>query len=81
MIKEVYLVLKTHLDIGYTDYADVIVKEYINTFIPQAIKVGNELKDTDTPFVWTVGSWLAYEALKYDKDGSVKKAIEDGILT
>lgn len=79
-IKELLLIFKTHLDIGFTDYAENVVRNYLEVFIPNAIKVGNELKGTDTPFIWTVGSWLIWEALKHDKDGSVKKAIDDGIL-
>ena len=68
MKKEVLVIFKTHLDIGYTDYASNIVSNNINKFIPNAIKGGYELKDTDTPFVWTVGSWLIWEALKKDND-------------
>lgn len=80
MKKEVLLIFKTHLDIGFTDYAKNVKENYINKFIPNAIKVGYELKDTDTPFVWTTGSWLIWEALKNDADGKVAKAIEDGII-
>lgn len=80
-IKEVYLIFKTHLDIGYTDYANTIMKTYLEKFIPSAIRVGNELKGTDTPFVWTVGSYMVWEALKHDTDGSVEQAIKDGIIT
>ena len=79
MVKDVLVLFKTHLDIGYSDYAEVIVDRYINEFIPNAVKLGYELKDSDTPFVWTVGSWLIDKALKTD-DGSVAKAIEDGII-
>lgn len=78
--KEVLIIFKTHLDIGYTDYAENIVGKYLNNYIPNAIKVGYELKATDTQFIWTVGSWLINEALKYDSDGTVEKAIKDGIL-
>ena len=78
--KEVLVIFKTHLDIGFTDYAAVVKDRYINEFIPNAIRVGYELRDTDTPFVWTTGSWLIWEALKQDEDGSVKRAIEDGII-
>ena len=80
MIKEVLLIFKTHLDVGYTDYAENVVKNYIENFIPNAIKTGYELKDTDTPFVWTVGSWLIWEGLKHDKDGVLDRAIRDGII-
>ena len=80
MIKDVLVIFKTHLDIGFCDLADKVVKRYLNEFIPNAIKRGYELKDTDTPYIWTVGSWLINEALKNDADGSVARAIEDGII-
>ena len=78
--KPVLVVFKTHLDVGFTDFAHAVVKRYLNEFIPNAIRVGYELKDTDTPFRWTVGSWLIHEALKCDTSGEVEKAIRDGIL-
>ena len=80
MIKTVYLIFKTHLDIGYTDFAENVKKRDVESYIPNAIKVGYALKDTETPFVWTVGSWLVWEALKHDKDGVVEQAIKDGII-
>ncbi len=80
MKKEVLIIFKTHLDIGYTDYSENIIGKYLNEYIPNAIRVGSELKNTDTPFIWTVGSWMINEALKYDKDGVVENAINDGIL-
>ena len=78
--KEVIIIFKTHLDVGFTDYAENVVEKYLNNYIPQAIKVGYELKDTNTPFKWTVGSWLIDLALKNDTTGSVEQAIKDGIL-
>lgn len=81
MHKEVLVLFKTHLDMGFTDYAENIVKRYLEVNIPKAIEVGEELKGTDTPFVWTLGSWMVWEALKHDKDGRVDRAIRDGIIT
>ncbi len=78
--KTVLVIFKTHLDIGFTDYSANVIDNYINTFIPNAIKVGYELKDTDTQFKWTVGSWMIDRALKEDKTGVVEQAVEDGIL-
>jgi hypothetical protein len=78
--KEVIIIFKTHLDIGFTDYAENIVNKYINVYIPNAIKVGYELKDTEYPFKWTVGSWLINSALEKDTTGIVEQAIKDGIL-
>lgn len=78
--REVLIIFKTHLDIGFTDYASNIIEKYLKQYVPNAIKIGYELKDSNTPFIWTVGSWLIDQALKHDEDGVVEKAIRDGIL-
>lgn len=78
--KEVLLIFKTHLDLGYTDLAANVKEKYMNAYIPNAIKVGRELQGTETPFIWTTGSWLIQEALKCDFDGSVEAAVRDGII-
>ena len=80
MKKEILVIFKTHLDIGFTDFANNILQKYLNEYIPNAIRVGYELKGSDTPFVWTVGSFLLWHALKHDTDGKVERAIRDGIL-
>ena len=37
--KEILVIFKTHLDIGFTDYAETVKDKYINQFIPNAILV------------------------------------------
>ena len=80
MTKEILIVFKTHLDIGYTELAKDVMDRYLHSFIPNAIRIGYELKDTDTPFIWTVGAWLIHEALKQDHDGALEQAIRDGVI-
>ena len=80
MVKDVLVIFKTHLDIGFCDLGQKVIDRYLTEFIPNAVKRGYELKNTDTPYIWTTGSWLIYEALKQDADGVVAKAIEDGII-
>ena len=80
MVKEVLVIFKTHLDIGFCDLGQAVTDRYLTEFIPNAIKRGYELKDTDTPYLWTTGSWLIYEALKQDTDGKVEQAIRDGLI-
>ena len=46
MKKEVLILFKTHLDVGFTDLAASVKKKYLTEYIPNAIKVGYELKDT-----------------------------------
>jgi len=79
MIRKVLLVFKTHLDIGFTDYAVDIREKYLNEYLPAAIRVARENADSDHRFVWTTGSWLIHEALKQD-DGTLDAAIRDGLI-
>jgi len=74
------IIFKAYLDIGYTALAKDVYDRYLCQFVPNVICVEYELKDTDTPFVWTVGSWLIHEALKQDTDGVPAQAIEDGVI-
>lgn len=79
MIKDVLLVFKTHLDIGFTGYAADVKEKYCQEYLPAAIRVARENEGTDHPFVWTTGSWLIWEALKQD-DGTLDSAIRDGLI-
>lgn len=63
-MKKVYVVSKTHLDLGFTDYAENIYNQYLNSYIPNSIEVAKKLNaDGKKRFVWTTGSWLIKEAL------------------
>lgn len=64
-MQKVIVVSKTHLDLGFTDYAEHIYHKYLDEFIPNAVSIANELNaDGSKRFVWTTGSWLLKEALK-----------------
>lgn len=81
-IKKVFVVHKTHLDIGFTDSAANVMHRYLETYIPGAIATARECnKDGRKNFVWTVGSYLIE---RYLKDGSdpelLEQAIEDGVI-
>ena len=68
-MKKVFVVSKTHLDLGFTDYAEVIRKKYIDTFIPSAVDLAERVnKPNKKSFVWTTGSWILKEALKNGTD-------------
>ena len=79
-MKKVIVVSKTHLDLGFTDYAENIKQKYIHSFIPDAIDLAEKVNTADKKyFVWTTGSWILKEALKnpQQKD-KLTKAINDG---
>lgn len=64
--KRIYVVFKTHLDVGYTDYAERVVARYFDHFIPSAIALAQQLgeESPETGLVWTTGAWLIYEYLE-----------------
>ena len=65
-IRKVHVVFKTHLDIGFTDLAHVVVDEYMQHFIPRAMRTAEILACSDRPeqFIWTTGSWLLHTYLE-----------------
>lgn len=81
-MKKVIVVSKTHLDLGFTDYAENIRQTYINEFIPDAVSLTRQV---NTPahkrFVWTTGAWLLKEALAHgtpEQRTALRQAIVDG---
>ena len=74
-IKKVYLIFKTHLDIGYTELSSVVERQYIREFIPKTLELIDRLKSeqAEERYVWTTGSWLVWEYLKQAPPEAVKK--------
>ncbi len=79
-MKKVFVVSKTHLDLGFTDYAESIRQKYIDTFIPEAIDLAEKVNtDGEKYFIWTTGSWIIKEALKDEKGrDKLRKALQEG---
>lgn len=81
-MKELIVVSKTHLDLGFTDYADNILRKYIEEYIPSAIDIASKLNlNGNKKFVWTTGSWILTKALKSSDAQFVDKlkaAIKNG---
>lgn len=78
-MQRVHVIFKTHLDIGFTDYARNVTRQYFDDFIPNAIRLARRLRNTDERFVWTTGSWLIYEYLERGTPDQ-RKALEDSIV-
>ena len=43
VMKKVFVVSNTHLDLGFTDYAENIREKYISNFIPGAFDLAHKL--------------------------------------
>ncbi|MGO8034205.1 hypothetical protein ACC712_38675, partial [Rhizobium ruizarguesonis] len=56
--------LKTHLDIGFTDHAEKVRRQYHERFIQQAIETAKHFhaENPEEPkFIWTTGAWLIWD--------------------
>ncbi|MFA1673908.1 DUF5054 domain-containing protein [Rhizobium mongolense] len=84
--KRVHLVFKTHLDIGFTDHAEKVRRQYHERFIPQAIETGDHFyaEDPGDPkFIWTTGAWLIWDYLnscRPEEVAKLERAIERGLV-
>ena len=77
-VRQVGVVFKTHLDIGFTDLAANIVRRYLTEFIPAALALAKATRDRPNRFVWTTGSWLTHRYLE-DAPAAGRRAMEDAI--
>ena len=78
-ISKVIVVSKTHLDIGFTDYAQAVLDRYVKDYIPKAVQLANVLNTPDNKrFVWTTGSYLIRYALDHS-DAEDAKKLEEAI--
>jgi hypothetical protein len=79
-MKNVHLIFKTHLDLGFTDFAATVFRKYREQYIPQALALARALRESGGPerFIWTTGSWLVYEYLE-QATPSERKRLEKAI--
>lgn len=79
-VSKVHLVFKTHLDVGFTDFAKNVIDGYCERYIPAALRLARDLRKRggEERFVWTTGSWLIWECLER-ADAASRRAMEQGI--
>src|ERR1022692_863963 len=79
-VKQVLVMFKCHLDVGFIDTQAAVIKRYFEQYFPQAIQTANTLRQTgDERYVWTTGSWLLYEYLE-QAGAEERKRMEQAIL-
>ncbi|MGN1265289.1 MAG: DUF5054 domain-containing protein, partial [Muribaculaceae bacterium] len=84
-VKKVYVVFKTHLDVGFTDLSSAVTKRYVEDFIPRAIEVSKQL-DADGSgdrYVWTTGSWVVqryFQTANAEQKAELEEAIKRGTI-
>ena len=82
-VEKVYVVFKTHLDVGFTDLSSVVTARYMQDFIPKALDVADRLEadGKGERYVWTTGSWLVWKYLQSaspEEVARLEKAIQRG---
>jgi len=77
---KIHLIFKTHLDVGFTNYAAVVTQQYFSRYIPDALALARRMREQGKAnrFIWTTGSWLIYEYLE-KADSAGQRAMEDAI--
>ena len=81
-VDQVWVVFKTHFDLGYTDLAENVFTKYRVNMMDGALKVidQNRSQPAEKRFVWTVAGWpLARAILDREQDPVRKQRIEAAI--
>ncbi len=75
MAKVVHIVFKTHLDVGFTDFARVVEREYVESHIPGAITMAERLRAAggSERFVWTLGAWIVHRCLETRRGADLRR--------
>ena len=82
-VKTVYVLYKCHLDVGFTDTEQGVIRTYFNDYFPGAMEIAEKLRESggEERYVWTVAAWLLYEYLEQatsEQRRRMEKAIADG---
>ena len=81
------MVFKTHLDIGYTDTIEEVLKKYRVTMMEGALKVVEASRDLppEKRFSWTLAGWPLTHVLGPQQDPArrarIEQAVREGAIT
>ncbi|MCX6923882.1 MAG: hypothetical protein NT154_11850 [Verrucomicrobia bacterium] len=80
-IEDVWVVFKTHLDIGYTDRIEEVLKKYRVNMMDSALKVVEASRDlpVEKRFSWTLAGWPLTHVLGPQQDPARKTRIEQAV--
>lgn len=81
-VRRVLVAFKCHLDLGFTQSQQAVLRRYFDQHIPRAISIAAAMRQSgDRRYVWTMGSWLLYEYLEQansEQRGRMEQAIASG---
>lgn len=65
-VQRVLVMFKCHLDVGFTDTEEAVLRRYHDVHLPGAINVANQMREeSDDRYVWTVPAWLLHRHLDH----------------
>lgn len=79
-VERVYLYLKTHFDVGFTDFADTVLRQYLENHWGRALDLAEAYPGLGggPRFAWTTGSYLPWLALN-TWQGARRKRLENAL--
>ena len=80
-IDHVWVVFKTHLDIGYTDTIEAVLKKYRENMMEGALKVVEASRNlpAEQRFSWTLAGWPLAHVLGPRQDNARRSRIEEAV--
>ena len=80
-VEHVWVVFKTHLDIGYTDRIEEVLKKYRVSMMDGALKVVEASRDLppEKRFSWTLAGWPLTHVLGPQQDPARRTRIEQAV--
>jgi len=65
-ITTIFVVFKSHLDVGFTGLIDEVLRSYSQVMVPRALEAcrQSEAADPAHPFTWTLPAWLLARCLR-----------------
>ncbi|SMC78535.1 glycoside hydrolase family 38 N-terminal domain-containing protein [Pedobacter nyackensis] len=86
-VTDVWVVFKTHFDLGFTDLPENVFKRYREEMMDKALGVieKNTATSTQKQFAWTVPGWPLYAQIlgplqTPERKARIEKAIKDGSI-
>lgn len=79
-INKILVLFKTHLDVGFTDFAGTVLQKYREEYIPGALRTARQLRESGTTerLIWTTGSFLIWDYLQ-TADENARREMENAI--
>jgi hypothetical protein len=82
-VKTVYVIYKCHLDVGFTDTEQGVIRTYFDDYLLRAMDTAQELRESagEERYVWTIAAWMLYHYLEQastDKRQRMEQAIGAG---